>query len=244
MASASHGAVTLPIWSEPTTTPGPIPLNIHVNDGFVTVVLYPRPIVTIFPEPENGFDSYHRACPWIEEKVDSQNQQDGKEQTEEPAPPRNYDALKYREDMKDEAQGEIQSKPRFLSENAITSRAASTPIPSACQIQQLRMGSRQGLYRVCRHHFSSNMLPSSVSSLVPSYSRSQHASNASQSSGRYFVQNPVRSQPRMINDFGSSRRNHQRSYSSRSMAISPIEESPDSLGIAPPTSVFRFSDAS
>jgi hypothetical protein len=91
--------------------------------------------------------------------------------------------------------------------------------------------------------YSSNlMLPSSVSSLAPSYSRSQRTSNGSQSSGRYFVQNPVRSMPRMINDSGHSRRNHQRSYSSRSMTISPIEESPDSLGTAPQTSIFRFSD--
>lgn len=481
MASASHGVVTLSIWSEPTTTPGPVPLNIHVNNGFVTVVIYPHQVATIFPETEKGFDSGNRPSPWIVEEVGLHDQQDGRKQTEETASPRNDAASKETEDMKVATQVEIQVKPRFWSEDPITSRAASTPIPSAktkniaavkstksewgldkgsiaavviisfltcaclaflgywyvareCKSRRHRrlrendnqfnqasltlgeetskaldeflmkevesertsiMFSRSrspsityavdgidlGSSKTSRNSilkmdplaresadgtrpsfiisdltgssgsktassgsksgssdsetvsksssssgsktdstgpigsdstpamtteptstprtslqlsprasvgssilppttrssqlwattsaettekssllsndqksprsslsssYSSNMLPSSVSSFVPSYSHSQRASesNASQSSGRYFVQNPVRSQPRMINDFGSSRRNHQRSYSSQSMTISPIEEIPDSLGTAPPTSMFRFSDAS
>ncbi|KAJ5379277.1 hypothetical protein N7509_012396 [Penicillium cosmopolitanum] len=477
MTSSSHGVMKLPIWSETTTT-GPNPLDKHINDKFITVVVYPRRAVTIFPEPENGLDSNHRLSPWIVEKVGSQEQQEDQEQSEAPAPLRSDAAAKETEDIKDATQDEIQSKARFWSENAATSKAASSPIPSAksktvpvtkstqsewgldkgsiaavviisiltfaclaflgywyvareCKTRRrrrlrandnqfdqssltlgeeaskaldeflmkdvepertsimfsrsrspsityamdqadrpsskasrnsyeaslnsiLRMdplaresadgarpsfiisdltdssgskttssgsktvsksssssGSKSGstdskgsdstppttvstatprgslqlspresvgsstfpptvrssqLWATTSAEttemssllsndqksprsslsssYSSNMLPSSVSSLVPSYSRSQRASNASQSSGRYFVQNTVRSLPRMINDSGNSRRNHHRSYSSRSMTISPIEESPDSLGTAPPASMFRFSDAS
>lgn len=93
---------------------------------------------------------------------------------------------------------------------------------------------------------SSNISPGYTTSQLPS--RSQHASNASQSSSHYS-----RSLPRMINDAGASRRNHERSsYSahSRTMTISPIAESssiqsdeysPSST--APSSRMFRFSDA-
>ncbi|KAJ5995455.1 hypothetical protein N7481_002432 [Penicillium waksmanii] len=484
MTSSSHGVVTLPIWSK-TTTAGPNPLDKHINDKFITVVVYPRQVVTIFPELENGLDPNHRASPWIVEKLGSQKQQEDQEQSEASAPPQNDAASKETEGIKDATQDEMQSKARFWSENAATYNAAATPITSAksknvavtkstksewgldkgsiaavviisiltfaclaflgywyvareCKARRcrrlrandnpfdqssltlgeetskaldeflmknvepertsimfsrsrspsityavdeadrrntkasrnsyeaslnsiLRMdhlaresadgarpsfiisdmtdssgsktissgsksdsscsktisksssssGSKSGstdpngrdstppttvstatprgslelsprdsvgssilppttrssqLWATTSAEttemssllsndqksprssllssYSSNMLPSSVSSLVPSYSRSRRASNASQSSGRYFVQNPVHSLPRMINDSGNSRRNHHRSYSSRSMTISPIEESPDSLGTAPPASLFRFSDAS
>ncbi|CAI7617488.1 unnamed protein product [Penicillium manginii] len=477
MTSSSHGVVTLPIWSEPTTTPGPNPLNRHTNDRFITVIHYPRQVATpaIFSHPEDGSDSDHRTSPWIADEVGSQNQQDGKEQSEEPAPHRNDAASNQPEDMMDSVQDEIKSQPRFWSEDPATSKAAATSVPPTktkniavtkstksewgldkgsiaavviisvltfsclaflgywyvareCKVRRrrrlrakdnpfdqssltlgeetskaldeflmkdvepertsvmfsrsrspsivyavdeadrrsskvsrnsyeaslnsiLRMdplsresadgarpsfiisdltdssgsktassgsktgssgsktvskssslsGSKSGstdptnsdstpatiipststtsprasLQLSPRASVGSSILPPTTrssqlwattsaettekssllsdnqrsprSSLSSSYSSnpmlpSSRTSNGSQSSGRYFVQNPVCSLPRMINDSGHSRRNHQRSFSSRSMTISPIEESPDSLGTAPQTPMFRFSD--
>ncbi|OQE27392.1 hypothetical protein PENSTE_c004G09409 [Penicillium steckii] len=98
---------------------------------------------------------------------------------------------------------------------------------------------------------TSNMLPSSVNSLV----RSQQAANLSRSSSRYSGKSPRHSIPRIIDDSGESRRNHEKThsgYSRSSMTISPIAESTDvsaqsldfSFGASSPPSIFRFSDAS
>jgi len=98
---------------------------------------------------------------------------------------------------------------------------------------------------------TSNMLPSSASSVA----RSRQAGSLSRSSSRYSSQPPMHSIPRIIDDSGEARQNHEKkhsSYSRSSMTISPIAESIDvsaqsqdfSFSPSSPSSFFRFSDAS
>ena len=88
MTSCSHGIVTLPIWSE-TTTAAPHDQKWHRNDGFITVVLYPRHTPDTLTVNENGLIPGHQQIfpqiPGLE--VDNPQEEQGEdEEADEEAP--------------------------------------------------------------------------------------------------------------------------------------------------------------